>query len=215
MLWITLLSSAPLLLFSRLLTLRFPPGLTLFLFLSHWSLVFSWAIRRTQSVQSILRFLLPLLFWFSYGYIAFCIYRTNVTDNIAIDGRNVNFSITTRQGKVVPILRDCSLRIPSGQFWMLLGPNGCGKSTLLKVRRYLPYENCFFSTGVVLLLVYFEFVRLLMFIKQCQELRRSWLVFWVPRMEPCTWSGQRVLFSKIQTTRCVLYPFLMLSCLCF
>lgn len=155
------------------------------------------------------------LFWFSYGYIAFCIYRTNVTDNIAIDGRNVNFSITTRQGKVVPILRDCSLRIPSGQFWMLLGPNGCGKSTLLKVRRYLPYENCFFSTGVVLLLVYFEFVRLLMFIKQCQELRRSWLVFWVPRMEPCTWSGQRVLFSKIQTTRCVLYPFLMLSCLCF
>ncbi|KAK4566975.1 hypothetical protein RGQ29_003001 [Quercus rubra] len=59
--------------------------------------------------------------------------RTNVTDNIAIDGRNVNFSITTRQGKVVPILRDCSLRIPSGQFWMLLGPNGCGKSTLLKV----------------------------------------------------------------------------------
>ncbi|KAK4566974.1 hypothetical protein RGQ29_003001 [Quercus rubra] len=59
--------------------------------------------------------------------------RTNVTDNIAIDGRNVNFSITTRQGKVVPILRDCSLRIPSGQFWMLLGPNGCGKSTLLKI----------------------------------------------------------------------------------
>lgn len=89
-----------------------------------------------------------LLFWFSYGYIAFCIYRTNVTDNIAIDGRNVNFSITTRQGKVVPILRDCSLRIPSGQFWMLLGPNGCGKSTLLKVHQNLPYQNCFFSTGL-------------------------------------------------------------------
>uniref|UniRef100_A0A2N9FUB4 Integrase catalytic domain-containing protein n=1 Tax=Fagus sylvatica TaxID=28930 RepID=A0A2N9FUB4_FAGSY len=59
--------------------------------------------------------------------------RTNATENIAIEGQNVNFSITTRQGKVVPILRDCSLRIPSGQFWMLLGPNGCGKSTLLKI----------------------------------------------------------------------------------
>ncbi|XP_062147646.1 ABC transporter I family member 10 isoform X1 [Alnus glutinosa] len=58
--------------------------------------------------------------------------RTNATENIAIEGRNLNFSITTRQGKVVPILQDCSLRIPSGQFWMLLGPNGCGKSTLLK-----------------------------------------------------------------------------------
>ncbi|XP_022973828.1 ABC transporter I family member 10 [Cucurbita maxima] len=59
--------------------------------------------------------------------------RANLTENIAIEGRNLTFSITTRQGKIVPILRDCSLRIPSGQFWMLLGPNGCGKSTLLKV----------------------------------------------------------------------------------
>lgn len=33
----------------------------------------------------------------------------------------------------MPILKDCSLKIPSGQFWMLLGPNGCGKSTLLKI----------------------------------------------------------------------------------
>lgn len=81
--------------------------------------------------------------WFSYGYLAFCIYRTNATENIAIEGRNLNFSITTRQGKVVPILQDCSLRIPSGQFWMLLGPNGCGKSTLLKVYQVLPYH--FFS----------------------------------------------------------------------
>ncbi|KAJ1377172.1 P-loop containing nucleoside triphosphate hydrolase [Sesbania bispinosa] len=38
-----------------------------------------------------------------------------------------------RQTKDVQVLRDCSLRIPSGQFWMLLGPNGCGKSFLLKV----------------------------------------------------------------------------------
>ncbi|KAJ7957015.1 ABC transporter-like protein [Quillaja saponaria] len=59
--------------------------------------------------------------------------RSNVTEKNAIEGRNLNFSIKTRQAKVIPILRDCSLRIPCGQFWMLLGPNGCGKSTLLKV----------------------------------------------------------------------------------
>ncbi|XP_062096509.1 ABC transporter I family member 10 [Humulus lupulus] len=59
--------------------------------------------------------------------------RTNVTENLAIDGRNLSFSIATKQGQTVPILKDCSLRIPLGQFWMLLGPNGCGKSTLLKI----------------------------------------------------------------------------------
>ncbi|KAF3440595.1 hypothetical protein FNV43_RR18879 [Rhamnella rubrinervis] len=59
--------------------------------------------------------------------------RANVTENIAIEGRNLGFSVKTKQGKILPILKDCSLRIPSGQFWMLLGPNGCGKSTLLKI----------------------------------------------------------------------------------
>ncbi|KAK7282329.1 hypothetical protein RIF29_11009 [Crotalaria pallida] len=59
--------------------------------------------------------------------------RCSRADNIAIEGRNLNFSFTTNQAKAVPILKDCSLRIPSGQFWMLLGPNGCGKSTLLKI----------------------------------------------------------------------------------
>ncbi|KAL1346713.1 ABC transporter I family member 10 isoform X2 [Arachis hypogaea] len=59
---------------------------------------------------------------------------SGTADNIAIEGCNLKFSFTaTRQAKVVPVLRDCSFRIPSGQFWMLLGPNGCGKSTLLKV----------------------------------------------------------------------------------
>ncbi|KAL2532630.1 ABC transporter I family member 10 [Abeliophyllum distichum] len=53
--------------------------------------------------------------------------------NPAIECRNLSYSITTRHGKVVRILNDCSLSIPSGQFWMLLGPNGCGKSTLLKI----------------------------------------------------------------------------------
>ncbi len=32
-----------------------------------------------------------------------------------------------------PVLKDCSLRIPRGQLWMLLGPNGSGKSTLVQL----------------------------------------------------------------------------------
>ncbi|OIV98086.1 hypothetical protein TanjilG_25951 [Lupinus angustifolius] len=61
--------------------------------------------------------------------------RCSRAENIAIEGCNLNFSFTTNQANAVPvpILKDCSLRIPSGQFWMLLGPNGCGKSTLLKI----------------------------------------------------------------------------------
>ncbi|MGL5033629.1 MAG: energy-coupling factor ABC transporter ATP-binding protein [Microcystaceae cyanobacterium] len=31
------------------------------------------------------------------------------------------------------ILQNCSLNVPSGQFWMLLGSNGSGKSTLLRL----------------------------------------------------------------------------------
>ncbi|KAH1038270.1 hypothetical protein J1N35_040013 [Gossypium stocksii] len=58
--------------------------------------------------------------------------RDNATESVAIEGRNVNFLVNTRQGKMLPILKDCSIRIPSGQLWMLLGPNGCGKSTLLE-----------------------------------------------------------------------------------
>ncbi|KAK5834998.1 hypothetical protein PVK06_010680 [Gossypium arboreum] len=51
--------------------------------------------------------------------------RDNATESVAIEGHNINFSVNTRQGKMVPILKDCSIRIPSGQLWMLLGPNGC------------------------------------------------------------------------------------------
>jgi energy-coupling factor transport system ATP-binding protein len=32
-----------------------------------------------------------------------------------------------------PVLSHCSLTVPKGEFWMLLGTNGSGKSTLLKV----------------------------------------------------------------------------------
>ncbi|MEO1802749.1 MAG: ABC transporter ATP-binding protein [Cyanobacteria bacterium J06629_2] len=31
------------------------------------------------------------------------------------------------------VLRDCSLQVPQGEFWMLLGNNGSGKSTLLRL----------------------------------------------------------------------------------
>lgn len=32
-----------------------------------------------------------------------------------------------------PILDSCNLKIPEGEFWMVLGTNGSGKSTLLKI----------------------------------------------------------------------------------
>ncbi|XP_020091544.1 ABC transporter I family member 10, chloroplastic isoform X4 [Ananas comosus] len=52
----------------------------------------------------------------------------------AIEVRGVSFAVNAKRGRaLVPILRDCSLRVPPGELWMLLGPNGCGKSTLLKV----------------------------------------------------------------------------------
>lgn len=63
----------------------------------------------------------------------FVYYRPNATESFAIESRNVKFAIRTKHKKLVHILEDCSIQIPSGQFWMLLGPNGCGKSTLLKV----------------------------------------------------------------------------------
>lgn len=31
------------------------------------------------------------------------------------------------------VLKSCSLTVPQGEFWMLLGSNGCGKSTLLRI----------------------------------------------------------------------------------
>ncbi|KAK8961572.1 hypothetical protein KSP40_PGU015209 [Platanthera guangdongensis] len=51
---------------------------------------------------------------------------------IAIEGNRLSFSLVSNNRGTVEILKDCSLRVPSGELWMLLGPNGCGKSTLLQ-----------------------------------------------------------------------------------
>lgn len=76
-------------------------------------------------------------FFFLRLVVNFCFLGTRRIDGIesgvAIECSNLNYSITKKQRKLVPILRDCSFSVPSGQLWMLLGPNGCGKSTLLKV----------------------------------------------------------------------------------
>lgn len=47
----------------------------------------------------------------------------------AIDVQNLEFQWATGAA----VLQDCSLEVPKGEFWMLLGTNGSGKSTLLRV----------------------------------------------------------------------------------
>ncbi|MBZ8181079.1 MAG: energy-coupling factor ABC transporter ATP-binding protein [Oscillatoria sp. PMC 1051.18] len=47
----------------------------------------------------------------------------------AISVRNLSFG--WREGETV--LDSCSLEVPKGEFWMLLGTNGSGKSTLLRL----------------------------------------------------------------------------------
>ncbi|QYO63342.1 energy-coupling factor ABC transporter ATP-binding protein [Leptolyngbya sp. 7M] len=49
--------------------------------------------------------------------------------NAAIVVQDVQF----RWSKEAAVLEDCSLEVPKGEFWMLLGTNGSGKSTLLRV----------------------------------------------------------------------------------
>jgi energy-coupling factor transport system ATP-binding protein len=48
----------------------------------------------------------------------------------AIKIKNLDFSW---QGQEAKILDACSLEVPQGEFWMLLGTNGSGKSTLLRI----------------------------------------------------------------------------------
>ena len=48
---------------------------------------------------------------------------------LAVQVRNLCFSWPKGQ----EVLKSCSLEVPKGEFWMLLGTNGSGKSTLLKL----------------------------------------------------------------------------------
>lgn len=47
----------------------------------------------------------------------------------AIAIRDVSFHWSPEK----PLLNSCSLEVPAGEFWMLLGTNGSGKSTLLRI----------------------------------------------------------------------------------
>ncbi len=49
--------------------------------------------------------------------------------DIAVQVSNLDFSWHLGE----QVLTDCSLEVPKGEFWMLLGTNGSGKSTLLKL----------------------------------------------------------------------------------
>lgn len=48
---------------------------------------------------------------------------------IAIAVENLNFAWSPEKY----VLNSCSLAVPKGELWMLLGNNGCGKSTLLRL----------------------------------------------------------------------------------
>ncbi|KAK1271482.1 hypothetical protein QJS04_geneDACA023957 [Acorus gramineus] len=58
--------------------------------------------------------------------------QCSIPSSFSIEAHNLSFNIS-RHNKFIPILKNCSLQVPPGQLWMLLGPNGCGKSTLLKI----------------------------------------------------------------------------------
>lgn len=53
----------------------------------------------------------------------------NASRTPAIEVDNLNFSWSS----TAPVIRSCSLQVPQGEFWMLLGTNGSGKSTLLRL----------------------------------------------------------------------------------
>ena len=54
---------------------------------------------------------------------------SNAITETAISVRDLSFSWPTGAS----VLRSCSLEVPKGEFWMLLGTNGSGKSTLLQL----------------------------------------------------------------------------------
>lgn len=55
----------------------------------------------------------------------------------AITVENVCFGWSAEK----PVLQNCSLEVPQGEFWMLLGNNGSGKSTLLRLLAGLIKSN--------------------------------------------------------------------------
>ncbi|MBN3872556.1 MULTISPECIES: ABC transporter ATP-binding protein [unclassified Nostoc] len=48
---------------------------------------------------------------------------------VGIEVKDLNFSWPNGE----KVLKSCSLEVPKGEFWMLLGTNGSGKSTLLRL----------------------------------------------------------------------------------
>lgn len=52
-----------------------------------------------------------------------------MTKELAITVRDLTFSWPNGS----EVLKSCSLEVPKGEFWMLLGTNGSGKSTLLRL----------------------------------------------------------------------------------
>ena len=57
---------------------------------------------------------------------------TSVRPENALDVRIPRYSYRG-SGREVPVLRDISLRIPTGELAAVIGPSGCGKTTLLKL----------------------------------------------------------------------------------
>ena len=48
---------------------------------------------------------------------------------LGIEVKDLNFNWPSGE----PVIKSCSLQVPKGEFWMLLGTNGSGKSTLLRL----------------------------------------------------------------------------------
>ena len=52
-----------------------------------------------------------------------------IGETLAISVKDLNFNWSSG----ATVLQNCSLEVPKGEFWMLLGTNGSGKSTLLRL----------------------------------------------------------------------------------